>query len=210
MPASKSPFVVIEEFMSPKVCEQVVDMLGFYTPDTNTSGEPIKMFRYKEDAEMIVFEHLQPIIPKLMEYYGTAGYQGTETIQFECFSEGITPEPVCENSDFLKTKKKWMRTKNRDLSAILFLCDYNDDPPFDSDYECYGGKLEFPQHGFSFNPQRGTLVVYPSVPHFINATSMVLLGEMIQARIHMATQMPFLYDPLQFPGDFRTWFAGSF
>ncbi len=191
--------------MSPKACEQVVDMLGLYTPDTDAHGRPIKMFRYKEDAELIVFKHLQPHIPRIMEYYATA-YQGTETIQFEFFAEGIEPEPVCENSDYLKTKKKWMRTKNRDVSAILFLYDYNDDPPFDSDYECYGGKLEFPQHGFSFVPQRGTLIVYPSSPHFINATSRIDYGEMVQARIHMASQFPFLYDPTQFPGDYRTWF----
>ncbi len=209
MATARSPFYVVEEFMSPKVCEQVVDMLGLYTPDTNANGDPIKMFRYKEDAELIVFSHLQPIIPRIMEYYQTI-YQGTETIQFEYFAAGITPEPVCENSDFIKTKKKWIRTKNRDLTAILFLYDYNNQPPFDSDYECYGGKLEFPQHGFSFNPQRGTLVVYPSVPHFINATSIIQYGDMVQARIHMATQIPFLYDPRQFPGDYRSWFAGDF
>jgi len=203
MSTNRSPFYVIEGFASPKTCEQVVDLLDFYTPDTDPEGNPIKMYRYKEDAEEIIFNHLQPYIPQIMEYYDTV-YQGTETIQFEFFSEGIVPTPICENSNYLN--KKWVRTKNRDISAILFLFDYNDSPPFDSDYECYGGKLEFPQHRFSFVPQRGTLIVYPSVPHFINATSMVLYGEMIQARIHMATQLPYLYDPKHFPGDYTTWF----
>lgn len=192
--------------MSPKICEQIVDSLGFYSPDVDGNGNSLKMYRYKEDTEITVFEHLQPLIPKIMEYYGTEGYQGTETIQFEYFAEGIKPEPVCENSDFTKRQKKWVRTKNRDISAILFLYDYNDEPPFDSDYECYGGKLEFPQHGFGFNPQRGTLIVYPSVPHFINATSMIQYGEMVQARIHIATQLPYLYNPQNFPGNYKTWF----
>lgn len=206
MATPRSPFYVVEGFLSPKVCEQIVDILGLYTPDVDKNGYPIKMYRYKEDAEEIVFKQLQPCIPQLMEHYGTM-YQGTETIQFEFFSEGIKPEPVCENSNYVN--KKWMRTKNRDISAVLFLYEYNENPPFDSDYECYGGKLEFPQHGFSFVPQRGTLVVYPSAPHFINATSTIAFGDSVQARIHMATQMPYLYDPTQFPGDYTTWFASS-
>ncbi len=203
MAKSKSPFYVIEGFMSPKICEQIVDGLGFYTPDFDPEGNPIKMYRYKEDAEDIVFDHLQAVIPQIMAYYD-AEYQGTETIQFEYFGEGIVPVPICENSDYLN--KKWVRTKQRDISAILFFSDYNEAVPFDSDYECYGGKLEFPQHGFSFIPQRGTLIVYPSVPHFINATSMIEYGELVQARIHMATKLPYLYDPEQFPGSYKTWF----
>lgn len=204
MAAPKSPFLVVEDFLSPKNCEHIVDQLGFYTPDIDKDGNPLKMYRYREDAEVTVFNHLKPMIPQIIKYYEAPDYQGTETIQFEYFAPGIEPEPICENSDYLR--KKWTRTKNRDLSAILFMSDFNDQPPFDSDYECMGGKLEFPQHGFSFNPQRGTLIVYPSDPHFINATSMVMAGEAVQARIHMACALPYLYDPTKFPGNYKTWF----
>ena len=203
MATPKSPFYVIENFLSPKVCEQLVDSLDLYTPDIDPEGNPIKMYRYKEDAEMTIFSRLQPIIPTLMTYYN-AEYKGTETIQFEYFAAGIEPEPHCENSNYIR--RKWTRTKDRDFTGVLFLYDYNDNPPFDTDYECYGGKLEFPQHGFGFNPQRGTLVVYPSGPHFINATAMITAGELIQARIHMATKLPYLYYPAEFPGDYTTWF----
>jgi hypothetical protein len=203
MPTVKSPFYVVEEFMSPKICEQIVDSLGFYAPDTDPQGNPIKMYRYKEDAELMVFDHLKPYIPKIMAHYDTE-YQATETIQFEYFAEGITPTPVCENSNYLN--KKWVRSKSRDLTGVLFFYDYNEVVPFDSDYECYGGKLEFPQHNFSFVPQRGQLVIYPSVPHFINATSMIEYGEMVQARIHMVTKLPYLYDPNNFPGNYQSWF----
>jgi hypothetical protein len=205
MAVAKSPFYVIQNFLSPKLCEKIVDDLDFYSPDYDKEGNPVKMYRYKEDAELIVFNRLQPLIPKLMEYYD-AEYRATETIQFEYFAAGVDPEPICENSNYVR--KKWMRTKDRDITAVLFFSDYNDNPPFDSDYECYGGKLEFPQHGFGFNPQRGTLIVYPSGPHFINATSTVQSGDLIQARIHMATKLPYLYNPTQFPGDYRSWFSG--
>lgn len=203
MAEPKSPFFVIQNFVSPKVCEEVVDSLEIYSPDVDSEGQPIKMYRYKEDKEMMLFDRLQPLIPKLMDYY-KADYKATETIQFEYFAPGIKPVAHCENSNHVR--KKWVRTKDRDFTAVLFFSDYNENPPFDTDYECYGGKLEFPQHGFSFNPQRGTLILFPSGPHFINATSMLTAGELVQARIHMACKLPYMYDPSDFPGDYRSWF----
>jgi hypothetical protein len=204
MATPKSPFFVVQDFLSPKQCEKIVDDLDFYTPDYDAEGNPIKMYRYREESEAVIFDRLQLLIPDIMKYYDTE-YRGTETIQFEYFAEGVEATPICENSNYLR--KKWTRTKDRDLTAVLFFSDYNDNPPFDSDYECYGGKLEFPQHGFGFNPQRGTLVVYPSGPHFINATTPIQNGDLVQARIHIASKLPYLYDPTQFPGDYRTWFT---
>ena len=89
----------------------------------------------------------------------------------------------------------------------MFLSDYSENYPFDSDYEVYGGKLEFPQHDFGFNPERGTLIMYPSGPHFINAFSEVLAGDLFAARFHFGTHMPFLYNPEEFPGDYTNWFS---
>lgn len=203
MATPKSPFYIVENFLTPLLCEKIVDDLDFYHPDTDPDGNPIKMYRYKESAETLIFDRLKPIVPKIFEYY-QSDYKATETIQFEYFAAGVEPEPLCENSNYVR--KKWMRTKDRDITGVLFLMDYNDNPPFDSDYECFGGKLEFPQHGFGFNPVRGTLVVYPSGPHFINANAMVQAGELIQARIHMAAKLPYLYDPSQFPGNYTNWF----
>lgn len=203
MATPKSPFFIVQNFISPKVCEKVVDSLGIYTTDTDPEGNPIKMYRYKEDQELMLFDRLKPLIPTLMDYY-QADYKATETIQFEYFAPGIEPEAHCENSNFVR--KKWVRTKDRDFSAVLFFSDYNDNPPFDSEYECYGGKLEFPQHGFGFNPERGTLIVFPSSPHFVNATASLFAGELIQARIHFACKLPYMYDPTMFPGNYTNWF----
>jgi hypothetical protein len=87
----------------------------------------------------------------------------------------------------------------------LFLTDYNDKPPFDEDYEVFGGKLEFPQHQFGFNPQRGTLIAFPSEPHFINMVSSILVGSLYLTKFHIATKSPLLYDPNKFPGNYNTW-----
>lgn len=203
MASPKSPFYIIENFLSPKMCEAIVDNLGFAVPDTNSDGDPIKMIRYREDAETVIFNRMQQFLPQLIEYYDFE-YRGTEQIPFEFLAEGVEGIPHCENSTYLK--KKWVRTKDRDFTGVLFLSDYSDTPDFDSDYEVYGGKLEFPQHGFGFNPQRGTMIVFPSGPHFINANADIIVGDLFQARVHIAAQMPYLYQPANFPGNYTNWF----
>lgn len=204
MAVAKSPFRIFEHFISPKVCEQISDAIGFTDPDTDVTGKPIKMIKHNALLEEVVYTRLLSIIPDLEQYYGIE-YKGTEQIMVEWFCEGVTGNPTCDNSQYLR--KKWVRTLPRDLTGILFMSDYQDSSDFDSQYEVYGGKLEFPQHGFGFNPTRGTLVVYPSVPHFINATSEIKAGELYQARIHIAATAPFLYDPNKFPGTYKDWFA---
>lgn len=205
MATARSPFYIVQGFLSPKYCEQIVDSLGFYTPDETPDGKPQKMVRHHEKSEDIIFNGLQVLIPSLMAYYDVE-YRGTEHMLFEFYAQETLSEPLCENSNYLRSK--WVRTKERDLSGVLFLSDFNDNVPFDSEYEVYGGKLEFPQHKFGFNPQRGTLIIYPSDPHFINATSPILFGDLYQVRLHIATKKPYLYDPTKFPGDYRTWFKG--
>lgn len=203
MAIAKSPFKVYRHFLSPKICEQISDSIAFTDADITTNGDPIRMVKHNEYAENAIFERLQPLVPELETYY-EIDYKGTEHIMIEWFDEGVVGNPQCENSHYLK--QKWVRTLPRDLSAIIFLSDYQDTANFDSDYEVYGGKLEFPQWGFGFNPERGTMIVYPSVPHFINATTEIKAGELYQARIHIAAQIPFLFDPNKFPGNFRDWF----
>lgn len=203
MAIPKSPFKVYQHFLSPKICEYICDTIAFTDADVDNDGKPQKMIKHNQFAEEIIFDRLQSLIPEIESYYDVK-YKGMEQIMVEWFSEGVVGKPQCENSYYLK--KKWVRSLSRDLSAIVFLSDYQDTANFDSDYEVYGGKLEFPQHGFGFNPERGTLIIYPSVPHFINATSEIKAGELYQARIHISATTPFLYDPNKFPGDYKNWF----
>lgn len=208
MASPKAPFVVYKNFLSPKVCEKIVYDLGFFSPDTNPDGDPIKMARNHDSSEHLIYKRFQEVIPSLEQHYDFV-HRGTETILFEYYAEGVVSQPQCENSNWTK-QKKWVRTKDRDFSCILFFNDYQDKVPFDNDFEVYGGKLEFPQHQFGFNPQRGTLIVFPSGPHFINAVSEIIAGELILARFHLAAALPYLYNPAKFPGDYRTWFAGLY
>lgn len=203
MATAKSPFLVIQDFLSPKICEQIVTDLDFLSPDMDPDGNPLKMYRSHEGCQMVIYKKLMEQIDSISKYYGV-DYKGTEEMMFEYLAGGVTTDPICENSNYLR--KKWVRVKDRDLTGVLFFSDYNQEIPFDNDFEVYGGKLEFPQHGFSFQPTRGTLVIYPSGPHFINANAEVIAGDLFQVRIHIATKLPYLYNPREFPGDYRTWF----
>lgn len=207
MATPKSPFMVFQEFLSPKICESIIGDLGFYTPDLNPEGDPLMMMRAHDKSEHSIYSRFQTLIPSIENHYGFK-HRGTESIMFEYYSEGVAPVPHCENGEWIK--KKWVRTRDRDFTCILFFNTFQDQIPYDNDYEVYGGKVEFPQHGFGFNPERGTMIVYPSGPHFINATNDIIEGELIMARFHLAASMPYLYDPSKFPGDFRSWFAGYF
>ena len=204
MATPRTPFVVVQNFISPKQCEMIVDDLGYYEPDKNPDGDPIKMMRQHEPSEKIVYDKFRAMIPTLERYYDFE-HRGTEHVSFEFISAGVQPEAVCDNAKWVN--KQWVKTKDRDFSAVLFLSDYQDNIPFDNDYEVFGGKLEFLQHQFGFNPERGTLIVYPSGPHFINAFSEVLVGDLYAARFFIAAQEPFLYQPANFPGNYLSWFS---
>lgn len=204
MAAVKSPFYVVEEFISPLMCEEIVDSCDFLVPNRDKNGKETKTQKTCDRAETIIYERLLGLLPELQAYYQIL-YKGTERVQFEWFPEGSKGEFVCGNSEFLRGK--WLRTKQRDLTGILFLSDFQDKTPFEGEFECYGGKLEFVQHKFGFNPQRGTLVVFPSDPHFINVTTDVLAGDLFQARVEIAAKTPYLYNPELFPGNYLSWFA---
>lgn len=203
MATPKSPFKVYQNFLSAKACESIVDDLGFYDPDIDEEGNPIKMYRHHEPSRNIIYSHFKQLIPELEQYYNFS-HRGTEDLTFEFMAQGCVTEPLCENSNY--TSKKWARVRDRDITGLLFLSTYQDKIPFDNDYEVYGGKLEFPQHNFGFTPERGTLLMYPSGPHFINAFAPILSGDLFVVRFHLAGQMPFLYNPKEFPGDYTNWF----
>lgn len=199
----KSPFFVVQDFVSPQTCEDIVDTLEFVTPDVDKDDNEVLTIKTNEAAEQVIYERFLNILPQIEEYYGI-DYKGMERINFEWFPQGSMGEHHAENANFLRGK--WLRTRQRDLTAVLFLSDYQEAEAIELEFEVYGGKLEFPQHKFSFNPTRGTLVIFPSDPHFINITTPVVVGDLYQARIQLAAKNMYIYNPQEFPGNYTMWF----
>lgn len=206
MTAIKSPFYIVQEFISPLLCEQIVDGLDFLEPETDDKDEPILSIKKNDRFENILFQALQHQMPDIEKYYDIQ-YRGTKSFEFKWYPEGCPGDPaVISDNSIYSEKKKWIKNRDRDLTGIIFLSDHNSEVPFESAYEVYGGKYEFPQHGFGFNAQRGTLIIYPSEPHFLNAVTTVYAGDLFLTKFHIATQLPFFYNPNDFPGDMTTWF----
>lgn len=203
----KSPFLVYQNFLSPKACDSILSKIQTQSPNLDTEGNPVKMERYCDDAEDIIFHKLQALIPEVEEHYGFK-YRGTEKVVFQHYPEGMKgncAEPHhAENSQYLR--KKWVKVRPVDITGILWLKDYNDRPPFDNGSDVFGGKLEFAAHNFSLTPQKGTLVLFPAGPHFIKAISPVLVGDLYQAKVNIGAEGVWLYQPSNFPGHFSDWF----
>lgn len=184
------------------MCEEIVDQLDFIVPDVSPSGALLPSVKTEADYEAYLFGQFLKYKDSIAAYFDS-DHRATSEFTFTWYPTGAHEPMHAENSIY--QNGKWFRVKDRDLTCVLFLSDYQDKPPFDDEYEVYGGKLEFPQHGFGFNPQRGTLVVFPSVPQFVNGIAPILAGSLYLAKFHFATKTPLMYDPRKFPGNYTTW-----
>lgn len=206
MTASKSPFYVIQGLVPEKRCVELASQLRV-EPTLDQDGMPTAMGRHHTAIGQELFDLFKPHIPDVCEHYGIQ-YRGTEEFIFQQFpvtNGKPAEEPHCENAVY--KRKRWIRINDRDLTGIIWLKDFNDQPPFDMSKHVYGGKLEFPVYNFGFQPQIGTCVIFPSSERFIQLTSSIQVGELQLAKFHVAGEGVWLYDPANFPGDFRTWFA---
>ncbi len=203
---TKSPFLVYQDFVSPKVCDQICNNVLTGPVDTDPQGYPSKMEGTSDEFQSIIYSKLTEIIPQIEKHYGIE-YDGTEEMVFQRFDEGMQglgEDPKCHNSLYLR--KKWVQVNSIDLTCVLWCKDYQDTTPIDVETEVYGGKLEFPAYDFSLQPQKGTLIIYPAGPHFISAVSPVLVGDLKQVRINISGKGNFIYQPDQFPGTYTEWF----
>jgi hypothetical protein len=199
----KSPFLVQSNFISPLACEQILEGIPKYSFETQNPETAANKISFEDVGAPYLHQPIADLIPQIESHYGTR-LKSFSKSHVEWFTVGSTDKLKCDNSIYYE--KKWVKNVRRDFSCILFLSDYNPKPPFDKSYEVYGGKFEFPQHGFSFQPIRGTLIVYPSGPHFINYTTEIKFGDLYQIRFFFEAQTDYMHSPADFPGDFTTWF----
>lgn len=205
MSQTKSPFLVYQDLIDGPTCDRIAKEVRVL-PNQDDDGVPISMERHHTNIEDEIFAAYKPIISKLEDHYTGFNYRGTEHLVFQQFpaTGKLAEEPHCENAVF--KRKKWIRVRDRDLTGVLWLKDYQESPPFDIRTQVLGGKLEFPVYNFGFQPQKGTLVIYPANERFISLTSAVLVGELQCVRFHICGEGTWMYNPEDYPGDFRTWF----
>ena len=200
----KSPFLVIQDFLSR---DDAIKLSSDVRIELSKTDDEIIIpsERHIQDKESSLYEKLKEYIPQIEKHFGLK-VRGVEHLMFQQFPVSKDPaeQPQCANSLF--KRKKWLKTRDRDLTAVLWLKDYKSESPFNLDENVYGGKLEFKMYNFSFQPQLGSLVIFPAGPQFIYATSRILVGELQTVRLHIAAEGIYMYDPKNFPGDYTTWF----
>jgi len=210
----KSPFIVVQDFLSPLTCERIVESIHVGAPDTDKDGNPKKMERHNLSWDIEIAERFRALVPQVEDTYN-AEYRGLEKPVFQIYPENAkvpAEQPGCENAKFVR--KKWVQYKDVDLVGFIWLKDFNENVPIDPRFEVFGGKLEFPVHNFSLVPQRGTLVLFPAGPHFITVISPVLVSDLYQIKLNVCIQPKgggrWFYQPSNFPGSWQQWFEGHF
>lgn len=204
-----SPFVIVQDFISPGMCEKIVTDIEVKAPNLDADGQPQKLERHGLFWEQEITERFRDLIPTIESNYN-AQYTGLTQPVFQYYPENPkkpAEPPGCENSKYVR--KKWVMYKDVDLVGFVWLKDFNQNVPVDPRIEVYGGKLEFPVHKFSLVPQRGTLVLFPAGPHFITVTSPILLGDLYQIKLNVSLKTKdggrWFYQPSNYPGTYVEW-----
>lgn len=200
---NKPPFFVVEDFLSPLECEDIVNRSFFEFPNM-VNGVPVKSTTQNALSQNRILPYLEDIIPDLEEHFGFE-HGGILPLTIEYYPEGCKQEGIRAENSMLKDGQ-WRRVNDHDFTGVIFLKDASTDRNFDDEFEVYGSSLQFPNHNFSFTPSRGRLIIFPSAPNFNNTTISPKLGDVYQVRFHLVAMDPYNYDRHQFPGNYKTWF----
>lgn len=205
----KSPFFIIEELVSPLQCEDMIKRLNHTIPNTDQKGDPTVTFKGNQLSEIRVTPVFETILPEIESHYGFETKTLTPLV-FEWYPTGYSGGSAkCDSYQMMGKRGQqisWNRVKDYDFTVVIFLNDINNDVDFDPNFEVRGGKLEFPTHDFGFNPQRGTAVIFPSRPQFVNAVANVEIGDLNLIRFQIVAKEEYQYNPDEFPGGYMEWF----
>lgn len=205
----RSPFHIVQDFLSPQTCEKIIQDNLVKAPDLDAEGDPKKSEHHITFFDALIAERFRQIVPEIEDRYDCS-YRGLEKPFLQYYPENSkapAEPPGCENSKYVR--KKWVMYKDVDLVGFIWLKDFNESVPLDPRFEVFGGKLEFPAYNFSLLPQRGTLVLFPAGPHFITVISPILLGDLYQIKLNVCISTKnngrWFYQPSQFPGTWSDW-----
>lgn len=187
----------------------MLDTLEFRDPDTSDPGGtiPLPQTIHNQLCQQIIIDRIvdADIISKIEQHYRGFTFKGSTKFDFTQLEQGCGGIPAHgENCQFLGGK--WAQIKPYDLTATISLNESNTKAPFDDQYEVYGGKHEFINHSFGFMPERGTMIIHPSSPHFINAHAPIKRGALTIVKFHLVSNVPMIYQPSDYPGNYTNWF----
>lgn len=201
---NKSPFYIVDEFISPLQCEDIIERLDNRFTQKDNAGNILSIPKVNRLTEMRVMPSFKELIPDLETYFDFK-YLGTTKFIITWYPTGYNnTSTICDNS--MRTREGWKRIFGYDFTCLIFLNDFRDSAPFDEYYEVKGGKHEYITHGFGFNPTRGTMIFHPSSPNFEYSIAPILAGNLNVIRFNVKAETEYEYNMNNFQGDFKTWF----
>lgn len=126
------------------------------------------------------------IIPVIEQYYGVKIKDKTNSKIFNEY------RPICDNSIY--RHGSWTKVNNYDFTCYVPLLTYNNKPPFDFETEVYGGSLIFTSFKKKYDPNMGTLLIYPSVPNFVHYHEPVKIGKLDYVKVFLTCEKQFVYN----------------
>ncbi len=201
---TKSPFLLIKNFISPLECENIISSFNGHFPDFDKNDKDIKTILKNPLYQKRIWERLSDYFDYIENYYSVE-VDTLSPVNIEWYPERCIQEDLrCENSQYIA--KSWRIFNDYDFVVLIFLKDLNESTNFDRDFECYGGKLELPNHNFGINPERGTAIIFPANQYFLNRTLSPKFGDMFQIRLHISCEKRFKYSPSDYQGNYSIWF----
>lgn len=202
----KIPFLIVENFISPLMCEQIISDLRIDSafPTIGQDGTPkstIFSSRLNSNRLMNLFE---PVVEGIEKRYDV-DYMATHNLMFEWYPTNYRPTKVKTDGYMQSRDEGWVRYNLVDFTGLLWLNDYNDATNFDPMFEVNGGNLDFPMFNINFQPRRGTLIVFPTAPNFAHSVAPINVGSLTQVRLQIRTETPYKFPKEDFEMNPDNW-----
>lgn len=175
---NKSPFLIIQEFLSPLKCEKIINELDFSYPDVDINNKQLITVIKHNRLQKPIKENFKQLIPNIENHFNVKVNNLTE-MEFTL---------IPNNTEIL------IKKNDEDFTCLIFLKDYCVSNNFDISYEVYGGKINFLSWGFGINPERGTIIIFPSTSNFMYKISEVCIGKLIFIKFNIKTNNKFIFN----------------
>jgi hypothetical protein len=202
----ETPFLVERNFLPPMLCEQIIGDLKIDTmfPTFGQDGKPKSTILHSRLNTQRILSLFEPTVEELERKYNTE-YMGTHNLMFEWYPTNYVSSQIKSDGYIQKRDEGWVRYNLIDFTGILWLNNFNDKPDFDENFEVRGGQLEFPMFDISFQPERGTLVLFPTAPNFAHTVAPVQIGSLTQVRFQIRSEVPYKFNKEDFEMNPDNW-----
>lgn len=194
---SKNPFIVLDNALSPYICESVINDLIISEDIDETKNQTTQRPILDETLIQFITKTVTPYYPKITEVFGAVPNK-IENILFTYMS-GSSNETKFKSNNSVFMNNQWVRNEYNDFTITLLLTSYyNPKEPIDREFESLGGQLQFPQHNISIYPDRGGVIIHPSDNHFIKNNCSIAQGTCVMIDVLVSCKDMYLYNPIEF------------